>query len=332
MKYDILMVGAGLFSATCCALLKDKYKILVIDTRDHIAGNCYDYKSNGTLIHKYGPHIFHSPCPRIVNFLSDYTEWKDFKYSVDAQIKIKGEIKEVPFPYSRQTEKIIGILSEEEVIDLFFKGYSEKMWGVPFASLPGLIRNRVPKDTDGISDYFPGQFQALPLLGYTHMIENMFDGVDIILGSENDTWREYEKYCSTVFYCGRPDHLINTHTLGFRSLKIEIGDFNFSVNKCAKNICHSDLNFTRLVKYSNMTGGKSSLISKETPYQASFYETSPFYPIQTESNLSSFELIKQEVAIKYPKIKLCGRLGTYKYLDMYQVVGQAISFCKGYMQ
>lgn len=327
--YDIVIVGAGLFAATVCAILKDKYKILVIESRSHIGGNCYDYMSNGTLIHKYGPHIFHSPSNEIVNFLSNFTEWIDFSYTVTAEILFKDNLVNVPFPYSKETEEVIGQISNQEIIDLFFKGYSEKMWGIPFEELPQVIKNRVPKDTKLKSEYFPGQFQGLPKYGYTKMMEKMFDGVDIILGAESDLWKYYYEKAKFVFYCGRPDHIITDIGLDFRSLDISFSTSKIDFNTSSKNICHKLSNITRIASYKNITGGKSNIISIERPIKASYYDLTPYYPLQNDSNIMLYEDIRKSIFIRYPKIILSGRLGTYKYLDMYQVVGQAMAFCKG---
>jgi UDP-galactopyranose mutase len=206
MGYDLLLVGAGITSATICARLKHKLKICVVDSRPHIAGNCFDYRSGKTFIHSYGPHIFHSTSQPVVDFLSDFTGWTPFEYSVTGEIEDEGQLKRVRFPYSRQTEEDLGRkLSEPEVLDRFFRGYSKKMWGMEYDDLPGSVKGRVPKDSADTSRYFPGQFQAMPKDGYTAMIERMFDGVETILNFNSDEWTQVR--ANTVGFCGRLDNI-----------------------------------------------------------------------------------------------------------------------------
>jgi UDP-galactopyranose mutase len=142
--YDLLIVGAGLTAATLAARLKHRKRIVVIDCRLHLGGNCFDFKSEGSFVHRYGPHIFHSPDPRITTFLAQFTQWIPYTHSVTAEVKFGDKLQYVPFPFCRQTADALSRnLDSEEIIDVFFRGYSEKMWGVPWESLPKSIRRRV---------------------------------------------------------------------------------------------------------------------------------------------------------------------------------------------
>ncbi|MBV9122741.1 MAG: NAD(P)-binding protein, partial [Planctomycetes bacterium] len=180
--YDLLLVGAGISAATLCACLKDRLKICVVEVRPHLGGNCHDYQAAGSFIHRYGPHVFHSRSPAVVEFLSRYTEWVPYRHRVEAEVEEGGGFRLVPFPYCRATARVLGrSLSEAEVLEKFFHGYSRKMWGLDWERLPDVVRGRVPKETRESPDYFPGQFVALPRHGYTRLLENMVDGVEILL-------------------------------------------------------------------------------------------------------------------------------------------------------
>jgi len=336
--YDILIVGAGLSAATLCAKLKKNHKILVIDNRNHLGGNCYDYKSNDIYIHRYGPHIFHSPNKSIVDFLSQYTDWMKYKYSVTGEIYYNQKILRVPFPYCKATEQALNKkLSSEEVLELFFKHYSKKMWGKPYHNLPESIKKRVPKDTKDFPDYFPGQFPGIPKSGYTHMMENMFDGVEIVLGIDTNDW--YKIPAKHIIYCGRIDHvkyIDSKKTYGdiygylpHRSLKISFAQENWDADTTSVNFCHKKTRFTRKVNHSYFSSPKKySTISYETPHQALKLDASPFYPIPFKKNNEKYMKIKSQLTKDYPNLILCGRLARYQYFDMYQTVGNALSVAR----
>lgn len=330
MRYDILLVGAGITSATIAALCKDKYNICIIDVRSHTGGNCYDYADNGSHIHKYGPHIFHSPNHSIVEFLSNYTEWTNYEYIVAAMINIDNKILNVPFPYSEQTELVINKkLSDSEIIDYFFRGYSEKMWGRQWENLPNYIKNRVPKRTK-TSNYFPDQFVAMPSKGYSAMIDKMQDGCHVILNVDKDDWLDIDAKC--VVFCGRPDliklkdgsRISDKMILDYRTLDIIFEHKEWIYNSHAINCCISEIPFTRMVSYKMMTGGTSNIISTEYPKTASANDINPYYPVQSDSYNMIVNIIKEN----YPNMVLAGRMGTHKYLDMYMAVANAMTIAK----
>lgn len=326
--YDILIVGCGLTSATFCASLKHKYKILVIDTRNHIGGNCYDKYDCGSFIHMYGPHNFNSPNKSIVDFLSKYTEWDVRNFKFDAEIEYNNQLIVTPFPYSKLNNKILGKdITEDEIIDLYFKGYSQKMWGYEWKDLPNIIRNRVPKYTEDKPNYYPGKFVGFPKNGYTHMFENMFDGVDIKLNVDPNEWRYIS--AKTVIYTGRPDLIIpeeNIH-LGFRTLDI-IFEKSEEKSEAIRNFCHTRVPYTRKVWYKKLTGGNSNLCSIEVPKMASYTDINPFYPMQFNGNVEKYQKIRDIVKIKYPNLIMAGRLGSYMYLDMWKAVAQSLAIVK----
>ena len=341
--YDLLIVGAGLTAATLCASLKHKLRICVIDIRQHFGGNCYDYKSNDTFIHRYGPHIFHTDNPVVVAFLSQFTSWTPYKHTVTAEIDHHGSLCYVPFPYSQQTKEKLGYdLTEEQVINLFFRDYSYKMWGMKFEDLPASVRARVPKDTKEISDYFPGQFQALPTAGYTAMIGRMFDGVEMLLGVPPDFWYSLEDKTRLIIYTGRVDHLhvrgrnstysefLNAR-LNYRSLRFfqEIDSWDHS--SVALNHCHSRTGLTRSVNYRKLYTGKSTNLDPivhEVSYAPTHDDPTPFYPMPTAEDRKAFTMIRDAITADRPNLILAGRLGLHVYVDMHQAVAHALGLVR----
>ena len=319
MSYDLVLVGAGLTSASIAASLKGKYKILVLENRPYIGGNCHDFKSMGTYIHRHGPHIFHTSNEKITNFLAKYTEWVPYTHTVTAEIDDSG-IKKVSFPYSEQCRKEIGReLSQEDIINIFFRGYSKKMWNIDYSNLPESIKNRVPKDTKDVPKYYREQNQFLPKYGYTSMIENMLDGCEIILGADQNDWKMFN--CRTV-YCGRPD-LLTEKKLKYRSLKIDFNSENNGMNTAQLNICHLKDPRTRRVSYKLLTGGSSNISTSETPYETSDTDLNPYYPMPKKE--SDYIEIKNEILSKHPNLILAGRSGLAKYINMDGAVASALS-------
>lgn len=333
-KVDILIVGAGLTAATLCARLKQHHRILVVDTREHLGGNCYDYPSHGTMVHQYGPHIFHTASDRIVTFLSQYTEWTSCRYTVTGEIEDGGRIKRVPFPCSEQTEQVLGRrLSQQEIIDLFFRGYTRKMWGKEWEQMPESVRNRVPKHSKQTSEYFPGQFQAQPKRGFTRMLENMLDGVDLILGESPDAW--YDIPAQKIIYCGRPDHIKDEKGqtiaaqkqlwLPYRSIRITRHCEDWACDTVALNFCHTQTPQTRRVCYRKLTGGRSRVVSHEVPYEADPSDTAPYYPKADPEYRQRYQQLSEAIRQARPNLVLAGRMGTYMYYDMDQCVGHGLA-------
>jgi len=336
--YDLLIVGAGITAAALAATLKDRLKICVIDSRRHIGGNCYDFMSQGTLVHQFGPHIFHCPSPRIVAFLSNYTQWIPYRHTVTAEICDRGELRYVPFPYCRQTETVLGRqLSSPEVLDYFFRGYSRKMWGMEWEDLPNSVRGRIPSELTDTPLYYRDQFVALPRDGYTHMMGSMFDGVEIILGAEPQTWTGIS--AKQIVYTGRPDLLPLPGTtltigeteqlqLGFRTLDISFASEQWRFETICLHACTAAQPWTRKTAFGRMTGGESSIVSTETPRQAEHSDLTPYYPIELPANQQRLAALLPKIHAHYPNLHLLGRLGTYRYLDMYQAVGQALALAE----
>lgn len=345
--YDLVIAGAGIGAATLCKQLKHKYKICVVDIRSHLGGNCYDYRSGGGRVHAYGPHIMHCPVnsKEVLSFILGLAAWEPYAHSVEAEIKFDGKYVRTPFPYSKKTDEVLGrTLSADEVIDLYFRGYSSKMWHMKYEDLPESIKGRVPKDTADKPSYFPDQFVGFPVGGYTNMLENMFDGVDVVLRADKDTWLTIP--AKQYVYCGRPDQLPDKGRVGFRLgnvplmrdkfqdahwLEYQTLDINFSIKPDwdAKapvlNICHTDLPITRITHYGALHNNKCNVISTETPSSgATVLDLNPFYPIPTQKNLDKMASIRALVAARYPNVHLLGRLAQFRYMDMYQAIGAGL--------
>jgi UDP-galactopyranose mutase len=335
-EYDLLIVGAGLTAATIVAAIREKrWKIAVVETRPHLGGNCFDYFLEGTWIHQYGPHTFHSPYPEVVAFLSKFTKWIPCNYSVTAEIEYQGVVLETPFPYCRRSVQVIGReLSEKEIIDCYFRLYSQKMWGILWDELPESIRARVPKYTEQEPQYFPNQFQALPATGYSRMIENMFDGAEIVLGADPDAWESIS--ARLVVYTGRPDLIRIPGTaqtfaeeydlhLDYRTIDICFASDPWPYETVSVNYCTLNRPYTRRTCYARLSGGKCRLVSTEYPKAALPGETAPYYPIPFLQNQKRLKSLHRVINNRISNIVFAGRLGTYSYLDMYQAVREAIS-------
>lgn len=330
-KYDILIVGAGLSAATICTCLKHKYSILVVECRDHIGGNCYDEKLNDGYIHKYGPHIFHTNDKEIVDFLSNFTEFLHFKYTVKSEFIHKNIKKEIHFPISSLTKSEFSHkMNRKEIIDIFFRHYSEKMWGEHFENIEKEIISRIPINYNREYSYFHNnKYELLPKNGYTKMFKKMFKGCDIILNANKDMWRSIKT--QYIIYTGRADIITESHILPYRSIDIIFNkEENTRKDITSLNFCHKDTPYTRKIYHDFFYNSNHKTISYELPREAYQNEISPFYPIPKKENKKLYEKIKKEINQKYPNIFLLGRLGTYQYLDMDQCIKEAIKFCKIY--
>ena len=187
---NIVVVGCGLSGVTAAVSLKDKgHNVKIFDTRKHIGGNCYDGLICNTLVHQYGPHIFHTNDEEVFSFLSRFTDWTSFDY------KPKGitKIGKISLPYSKKTISEIGRkLTKQEIENYIFKDYSEKQWGVPFEEIPKTITNRIP-DTAEMEDptwFKDEKYQCLPKDGYTNMFSNMLEGIDVKLNCNKNDWEK----------------------------------------------------------------------------------------------------------------------------------------------
>jgi UDP-galactopyranose mutase len=303
----------------------------VFEQRSHLGGNCYDYRSSGTFIHAYGSHIYHNPNTELHEWLSQFTTWEPYRHSVTAEV---SGGKQVPFPYSKETEGALGEqLTDQGIIDTFFRGYSEKMWGKPWEQIPDSIRNRVPKRQEK-SDFFPGQITGMPTRGYSWMLENMLDGCDVVLGAEPDAWVPYASEVDHVIYCGRMDRLRTPQGLYFGSYTCEGGvawldhvtlRFEWGVGEPVAptgvlNYCHTGTPAIRRVQHAQLTGGTSRVFHMEYPsHTNSKADLTPIYPApRTPRTPKVLEFLGSLAKQYYPNLHPLGRIASHAYLDMHQ--------------
>jgi len=318
------IIGCGLSGITAAILLKEKgYNVTIYERRNHIGGNCYDSNVAGTLVHSYGPHYFHTNDDEVFQFLSRYTEWFDYKY------KPKGNTKLglLSLPYSKKTIKEIGReLTQDEIIDVIFKDYSEKQWGVPFEQIPKAITNRIPKtkDDDDPSWFKDEKYQCMPKYGYTKMMENMLSGISVQLDIQDNSWKEI--FTNITIYTGKIDEYFNYRygKLPYRTLIFEHLFTKDKMDIAAINQNTADVPYTRIYDHSHcmFLHNGPTILTKEYPKQWEEGDI-PFYPIPFGNGIEMYNKYK-ELADNEANVIFLGRLATYTYLDMWMAVKQAI--------
>jgi UDP-galactopyranose mutase len=361
-SYDVLIVGAGFAGSTMAERLATQsgLRVLVIDRRPHIAGNAYDeLDEHGVLIHRYGPHIFHTNSDKVTDYLSQFTEWLPYEHRVLAVVRDKV----VPMPINRTTlNELYGLSletedeveaffkeraepreklenSEDSVVarfgwelyELFFKGYTTKQWGMDPSELHAQVCARIPMRFNDDDRYFGDSFQNMPLHGYTKMFERLLDhpNIEVRTGVEYEDVRKEVEYGHLV-WTGPIDELYD-HRYGklpYRSLEfetrvVETPDNELTQPVAVVNYPAADVPYTRITEYRHMTGQHElpwSTLHAEYPRA----EGDPYYPIPRPENRELYhryeKLSEQEGGVTF-----VGRLARYQYLNMDQVVGQALS-------
>jgi len=358
----VLVVGAGLAGATAARVLSDKgHQVIVREARHHIAGNCYDFNAMGTMIHKYGPHIFHTNSDLVWNFLSKFTEWHQYYHRVTAQIH--GKFVPIPFNFTaidmlypeNEASKLkstliseIGfgnatnihdlldsnnpILRElgEFVYDKVFKGYTEKQWG-PYANdLNKSVLARVPINCSYDDRYFKDKYQGIPLNGYTEMVKNMLCQPSISITTEEkvNTAEIFDNQFDHVVYTGAIDELFDYcyGKLPYRSLEFKINDYDKQQYPTVQTNFPNDYAFTRCTDMalfpSNISSHKSVLYF-EYPQNWEEHKNERYYPVPAPSAKKLYNQYKEKLT-QFPKLILCGRLAEYQYFNMDQAVANAM--------
>lgn len=321
----VIVIGCGLAGSVAARLLKDKgHEVKIFESRSHIAGNCFDTKISGVLVHKFGPHIFHTNDEEVYGFLSRFTEWEDFKYR---PIGITN-LGEIPLPYSDYTSPFK--LSNHQIQKYIFKDYSEKQWGTNFKDIPKKITSRIPK-TKHIKNptWFEGEkYQCIPKHGYTQMFKKMLEGIDVKLNSKPDDWK-FLNY-DLMVYTGKIDEFYNYKfgELPYRSLTMKFETSEKKLNNFVYNECNSQTKHTRKYDHSylnkNHTG--DTIITYEYPKKCERGDI-PFYPIPWGEGTKTYSKYKK-LTNRESKVIFLGRLATYQYLDMWMIVKQAINKIK----
>ena len=370
-KYDYLVVGAGLYGAVFAREAADKgKKVLVIDKRDHIAGNVYTEKIEGINVHKYGAHIFHTNNKQVWEYVTRFIEFNRFTNSPVANYK--GELYSLPFNmYTfnkmwgvvtpeeaaakiEEQRKEAGITEpknlEEQAISLvgtdiyekLVKGYTEKQWGRPCTELPSFIIKRLPVRLTFDNNYFNALYQGIPVGGYTKLVENMLQGIEVRLGVdylENKT--ELNELADKIIYTGAIDAYFDYKlgALEYRSVRFEnelLDKPNFQGN-AAVNYTDRETPWTRIIEHKWFEFGKDeegndlpkTVISRE--YSSEWEPgVEPYYPINDEKNGALYQEYKK-LADAEENVVFGGRLGEYKYYDMDAVIASALEMCGRYI-
>ena len=361
-RYNTLIVGAGYAGSIMAERLATQLgqRVLVIDRRDHIAGNAYDYHDeHGILVHRYGPHIFHTNHMPVVDYLSQFTEWRPYEHRVVCRVR---DDLLVPMPINRTTINLLyglDLRTDEEVeafyaerrepvelmktsedavvakvgrelYELFFRGYTRKQWQRDPSELHASVCARIPIRTNTDDRYFTDTFQQMPAEGYTRMFERILDqpGIEVRVSTEFDDVRDDVEYEHLV-YTGPVDAFFD-HRYGklpYRSLEFELRNEptpggGLLQPVASVNEPDFDVPYTRKTEYRHMTGQVAETSSYHVEYPRA--EGDPYYPIpndETKALYKRYEALTAEL----PDVTFVGRLARYQYLDMHQVVAQALT-------
>jgi len=355
--FDYLIVGAGFAGSTLAERLASQSgkKVLIIDKRPHIAGNAYDhYNEDGILVHKYGPHIFHTNGERIFEYLSQFTDWRPYEhrvlahvdgqhlpipinrttvnrlYGLDLQTEAECEAffaeRAEPIEHCRTSEDVVVSKVGRELYEKFFRGYTRKQWGLDPSELDAQVTARVPTRTNTDDRYFGDTYQAMPLHGYTRMFERMLAHPNIKIMLNTD-YREIVNHIAfrEMVFTGPIDQYFDYcfGKLPYRSLEFrhETRDEEQVLPVAVVNY-PNDHDYTRVTEFKHLTGQqhpKTGLV-----YELPQAEGDPYYPIPKPECTALYNRYK-ELADATPGVHFVGRLATYKYYNMDQVVSQALS-------
>ncbi|HTM92913.1 MAG TPA: UDP-galactopyranose mutase [Flavisolibacter sp.] len=361
--FDYLIVGAGFAGSVLAERLATQAnkKILIIDKREHIAGNAYDYHNNdGILIHKYGPHIFHTNSKEVFEYLSQFTPWRPYEHKVLASVD--GQLVPIPINlntinklynlnlcsadvenfFAERAEKVDRVKTSEDVVvskvgrelyEKFFRGYTRKMWDLDPSELDASVTARVPTRTNRDDRYFTDTYQAMPLYGYTHMFQNMLShkNIKIMLNTDYKDIIDIIPYKNLIF-TGPVDEYFNYcyGKLPYRSLEFKFETVDKEVFQPTGTVNYpNEQLYTRITDFKYLTGQvhpKTAVV-----YEFPKAEGDPYYPVPRPENAELYKKY-QQLASTMKNTYFVGRLATYKYYNMDQVVAQALTTFKKIMQ
>ncbi|SNR44537.1 MULTISPECIES: UDP-galactopyranose mutase [Hymenobacter] len=357
--FDYLIVGAGFAGSVLAERLatRSNKKVLVVDKRNHIAGNAYDhYNEEGILVHKYGPHIFHTNSKDVFEYLSNFTDWRPYEHRVLASVD--GQL--VPMPINLDTinklyglslnsfevEQFLESLAEQvpviktsedvvvskvgrELYEKFFRNYTRKQWGMDPSELDKSVTSRVPTRTNRDDRYFTDTYQAMPLHGYTRMFERMLDhpNIKVMLNTDYHDIVDFIPFKEMIF-SGPVDEYFDFKygKLPYRSLEFKHETLNTENYLAAPVVNYPNDNlYTRITEFKALTGQKHPKTSIVYEYPKA--EGDPYYPVPRLENAELYNKYKK-LADETPNVHFVGRLATYKYYNMDQVVAQALTLYK----
>ncbi len=366
MKYDYLVVGAGLFGAVFAHEARTAGKsVLVVDKRPHVAGNVYTRQVEGIHVHQYGAHIFHTNNRRVWDYITRFATFNRFTnspvanykgelYSLpfnmytfnkmwgvvtpeEAAAKIAEQRREIVAPPRNLEEQAISLVGRD-IFEKLVKGYTEKQWGRDCKELPAFIIKRLPVRLTFDNNYFNALYQGIPVGGYTRMVENLLDGVEVRLNVDYLAHRaELDALADKVVYTGAIDAFFDYRlgTLEYRSVRFEtelLDMPNFQGN-AAVNYTDRETPWTRIIEHKWFEFGKDedgndlpkTVISRE--YSSEWKPgDEPYYPVNDEKNGAMYAQYRA-LAESVPQVIFGGRLGEYKYYDMDQVIAAALTLC-----
>ena len=357
--FDYLIVGAGFAGGVLAERLARGAgrKVLLVDKRPHIGGNAYDhYNDDGILVHRYGPHIFHTNSREVFEYLSRFTEWRSYQHQVLASVD--GQLVPIPINLntvnqmyglsltSFQLEEFFASVAEKrepvrtsedvvvsrvghELYEKFFRGYTRKQWGLDPSELDAAVTARVPVRTNRDNRYFTDTYQAMPRRGFTRLFENMLahENIKIML---NTDYREVEGCVPfrEMIYTGPVDEFFDYRygKLPYRSLEFKHETVNVARHQPVAVVNYpNDYLYTRVTEFKYLTGQehpKTGIV-----YEFPRAEGDPYYPVPRPENAEIYKKY-QALAAATPGVHFVGRLATYKYYNMDQVVAQALAVFK----
>ncbi len=357
-RYDYLIVGCGFAGSVLAERLATQHdaRVLMIDKRDHVGGNAYDEKNaDGILYHKYGPHIFHTNSDEIFAYLSRFTQWRPYEHRVLASVREQL----VPIPINRTTlntlfgaglrtdeeaaaflaaraDPVADIQSSEDVVinavgrelyELFFRGYTRKQWGLDPSELDKQVTSRIPTRTNIDDRYFGDKHQVMPLHGYTAMFSAMLDhpNISIALGTDYRDVRDEVDAAHTI-YSGPVDEYFDWRfgKLPYRSLRFVHSTIDKQQYQpvAVVNYPSEEVPYTRISEYKHLTGQEHRRTSITLEYPQA--EGDPYYPVPRPEIQALYKQY-EALADATPGVTFVGRLATYRYYNMDQIVGQALA-------
>ena len=362
MKYDYLIVGAGLYGAVFAHEAKKAGKTcLVIDKRGHIAGNIYCEDMDGIHVHKYGAHIFHTSNKKVWEYVNQFAEfnhyvnspvavYKDELYNLpfnmntfskmwgvktpeEAQAKIEEQRAELNITEPKNLEEQALSLAGRDVYEKLIKGYTEKQWGRPCTELPAFIIKRLPFRIMYDNNYFNDRYQGIPVGGYTPVVEKMLDGIPVKLNTDYFTFiKENPEIADKTLFTGMIDEFygyklgaLEYRTVRFETEKLDMENYQ---GNAVVNYTDREVPYTRIIEHKHFEFGKqpATVISRE--YSSEWKPgIEPYYPINDEKNNELFARYRA-LAEQEEKVIFGGRLGNYRYYDMDKVIEAALEMAE----